>query len=179
MDSSANFKAHYKYRSQLLSLPTSHVIKVLMIGNNPREMGCLSDHLRGYSWKKFSVSATFDLKHGRQLAQSQRPHYILLDHGLDQEELTQWVRTLRRQKSFRHTAIAILKDDNQRELLVPGVQDYLLKESIESDTFALNVLNAIRIRIQELTDKVHMAVTPTGKMSWLPWNLRGSTPAIG
>ena len=178
MESSANVKAHYKYRSQLLSLPTSNVIKVLMIGNNPREMGCLSDHLRGYTWKKFKVNATFDLKHGMQLAQSQKPDYILLDHALDKDQLTSWVRNLRRQKIFKNTAVAILKDDNQSELLVPGVQDYLLKDSIESDTFALNVLNAIRIRIQELSDQVRMAVTPTGKMNWLPWNLKGRAAAI-
>ncbi len=178
MDSSANTKAHYKYRSQLLSLPTSNVIKVLMIGNNPREMGCLSDHLRGYTWKKFNVSATFDLKHGMQLAQSQKPHYILLDYELGKRQLTDWVKNLRRQRNFKNTALAVLKDDNKSEILVPGVQDYLLKDAIESDTFALNVLNAIRIRLQELSDKVRMAVTPTGKMAWLPWNLRSRAAAI-
>ena len=108
MESSANVKAHYKYRSQLLSLPTSNVIKVLMIGNNPREMGCLSDHLRGYTWKKFKVNATFDLKHGMQLAQSQKPDYILLDHALDKDQLTSRVRNLRRQKIFKNTHLHVV-----------------------------------------------------------------------
>ena len=162
-------KVHYKYRSQLLSTPTPQVIKVLMISNNPREMGCLSDHLRKFTWKKFNVVATFDLKQGQRLAYSHRPHYILLDGSLDQQLLRTWVQTLRKGKQFQHTAIALLKENNRAQLVIPGVQDYLLKDSIVSDTFALKVLSAVRLKIKE-TKKV-LPANVSGFASWLPWGL--------
>lgn len=151
-----------------MSTPIPHVIKVLMIGNNPREMGCLSDHLRKFIWKKFKVTATFDLKQGTTLANSQKPDYILLDGSFDQEALSHWVKNLRRSRQFKHTAIALLKENNLEQLVIPGVQDYLLKETIVSDTFALKVINAIRLKVKEnakaLTNKI-----PSGISTWLSW----------
>ena len=166
MKRSETSKVHYKYRSQLLTIPTSKVIKVLMIGNNPREMGCLSDHLRRFAWKKFNVTATFDLKRGWRLTHAQRPDYILLDGSLPADAIKAWVHDLRRRRAFDHTAVAILKEDNTSQLVVPGIQDYLLKDNIVSDTFALTVLNAIRMKVQEKR--------PTAKPilgSWWPWSL--------
>ena len=159
-------KVHYKYRSQLLTIPTSKVIKVLMIGNNPREMGCLSDHLRRFAWKKFNVTATFDLKTGWRLAHSQRPDYILLDGSLPAEAIKAWVHDLRRRRAFDQTAIAILKEDNATQLVIPGIQDYLLKDTIVSDTFALTVLNAMRMKVQE-----NRSVAKSAVGSWWPWSL--------
>lgn len=161
-------KVHYKYRSQLLSTPTAGVIKVLMVSNNPREMGCLSDHLRRFAWKKFNVVATFDLKQGLRLAYSHKPDYILLDGTLDEQMLRDWIRTLRQGKQFNRCAIALLKEDNHTQLIVPGVQDYLLKDSIVSDTFALKVLNAIRIKAQENIEEEPKQES-SGLANWLPW----------
>ncbi len=159
-------KIQYKYRSQLLTIPTSSVIKVLMISNNPREMGCLSDHLRSFAWKKFSVVATFDLKTGWRLAHTHRPDYILVDGSLGAEHIKVWVQALRKRRPFDKTAIAVLKDDNSTQLVIPGIQDYLLKDNIVSDTFALTVLNAIRLKVQE------KRITPKSVLSgWWPWNL--------
>ena len=49
----------------------------------------------------------------------------------------------------------MLKADNLTQLLIPGVQDYLLKENIVSDTFAFDVLNAIALKMQEDENKAY------------------------
>lgn len=156
----------YKYRSQLLTIPTSGVIKVLMVSNNPREMGCLSDHLRRFAWKKFNVVATFDLKAAWRLAHSHKPDYILIDVSLGTDHIKAWVQAIRKRRPFDHTAIAVLKDDNSTQLVIRGIQDYLLKDTIDSDTFALTVLNAIRIKVQE-----KRPATKSLLSNWWPWSL--------
>lgn len=145
-------QVHHKYRSQLLNSTTSKVIKVLMIGNNPREMGCLSEHLRNFQWKNFNVVATFDLKQGRQLVQSLKPDYILLDAALGEKPLKSWVTQVREKKQTQNIAIAVMKDNNS-QLVIPGIQDFLLKDNIVSDTFALTVLNALKMKELENRQK--------------------------
>lgn len=159
---------HQKYRSQLLNATPSKVIKVLMIGNNPREMGCLSEHLRSFQWKKFTVSATFDLKQGMQLVQSTNPDYILLDGALGEKELKSWVKQIRERKNTQKMAIAVLKD-NHTQLVIPGIQDFLLKDSIVSDTFALAVLNALKMK--ELESRQNQRLTSSVLPDWQARNI--------
>ena len=157
----------HKYRNQLLATPASKEIKVLMIGNNPREMGCLSDHLRNFKWKRFAVNATFDLKEGWRIAQYFKPDYILVDSSCGEGPIRNLIAQIRTRKSTRMATVALLKEDNSGQLLIPGGQDYLLKDNIVSDTFAYDVLNAIALKIHE-DEKPVYALTESSKVSWLP-----------
>lgn len=139
----------HKYRNQLLATPPSKEIKVLMISNNPREMGCLSIHLHNFKWKRFAVNATFDLKEGWRIAQHFKPDYILLEGSLGEEAIRNFIGHIRSRKGTRNATVTLLKENNSAELMIPGVQDYLLKDNIVSDTFAFDVLNAIALRLQE------------------------------
>ena len=156
----------HKYRNQLLATPPSKEIKVLMIGNNPREMGCLNIHLRNFRWKRFAVNATFDLKEGRRIAQYFKPDYILIEDSFGEGPIRNFVSQLRSKNSTRSATIALLKADNLTQLLIPGVQDYLLKENIVSDTFAFDVLNAIALKRQEDENKAYRSEETVG--SWIP-----------
>jgi hypothetical protein len=157
----------HKYRNQLLATPASKEIKVLMIGNNPREMGCLSIHLRNFKWKRFAVNATFDLKEGWRIAQYFKPDYILIDGSLGERLISDFIDQVRQYKSTRMASVALLKEDSSTQLMIPGVQDYLLKENIVSDTFAYDVLNGIVLKMHEDEEQVY-SLAGSHKVSWLP-----------
>ena len=112
-------------------------------------MGCLSDHLRNFRWKRFAVNATFDLTEGWKIAQYFKPDYILIDGLFQPEAIKTFIGQIRERKSTQSATIALLKDNSATELVIPGVQDYLLKDNIILDTFAFDVLNAIALKIQE------------------------------
>jgi hypothetical protein len=156
----------HKYRNQLLATPPSMQIKVLMIGNNPREMGCLSLHLRNFKWKKFAVNATFDLKEGWRIAQYYKPDYILVEGSFETSAIKDFIQQLRSNRGTRLAIVALLKENNHKELMIPGVQDYLLKDNIASDTFAFDILNAIAHDIQ--TEEKSVASISQPEPSWFP-----------
>lgn len=120
-----------------------------MIGNNPREMGCLSIHLRNFKWKKFAVNATFDLQEGWRIALYFKPDYILIDGSFGEPLIRNFVDDVREHSSTMMASVALLKEDSSTQLMIPGVQDYLLKDNIVSDTFAYDVLNAIALKMHE------------------------------
>ena len=155
MISSSQSIIRHKYRNQLLATPATKKIRVLMISNNPREMGCLSIHLRNFRWKQFAVNATFDLKEGWKIAQSFKPDYILLEGSYGESAIRNFTAHIRNRKSTRNATIALLKENNNTELMIPGVQDYLLKDNIVSDTFAFDILNAIALKMQEDSNRAY------------------------
>jgi hypothetical protein len=149
MISSNQSVIRHKYRNQLLATPPSKEIKVLMISNNPHEMGCLNIHLRNFRWKRFAVNTTFDLTEGWKVAQYFKPDYILIEGSFSKEAIKDFISRIRTRKHTAQATIALLKENNHNELLIPGIQDYLLKDNIVSDTFAFDILNAISLKIQE------------------------------
>lgn len=156
----------HKYRNQLLATPPSKNIRVLMIGNNPREMGCLSIHLRNFRWKRFLVNAVFDLHEGWKCAQYFKPDYILIDSSLGVGKIREFVDHLRNHKALGNAVVALLKEDNHHEHIIPGVQDYLLKDNIESDTFAFDILSAIAHKLQDERNQVYQLVKEPSS-SWV------------
>lgn len=156
----------HKYRNQLLATPPSKEIRVLMIGNNPRELGCLSMHLRNFAWKRFLVNATFDLSEGWKIARYYNPDYILIDGSLSADLIRNFVDQLRNFKATSKTVVALLKESNHSELVITGVQDYLLSDNIASDTFAFDVLNAIAHQKQEESKQVFEAAVSRTSGSW-------------
>ena len=155
----------HKYRNQLLATPATKEIRVLMIGNNPREMGCLSNHLRNFRWKRFSVNATFDLKEGWKIAQYFKPDYILLEGSFGKESIKSFIQQIRDRKATKAAIVALLKDNSKTDLVIPGVQDYLLKDNIVSDTFAFDILNAIALKIQE-DERRAIQLSATENSTW-------------
>lgn len=146
-----------------------------MIGNNPRELGCLSLHLRNFRWKRFAVNATFNLKEGWKIAQYFKPDYILIDGSFDSTEIKNFVQHLRSNRATSLGIVALLKEDNHQELMIPGVQDYLLKDNIASDTFAFDILNALAHQQTEESHGVNLSAVAN---SWFPGIMFGKKPLM-
>ena len=146
-----------------------------MIGNNPRELGCLSLHLRNFRWKRFSVNATFNLKEGWKIAPYFKPDYILIDGSFDSSEIKAFVQNLRSNRATSTGIIALLKEDNHQELMITGVQDYLLKDNIASDTFAFDILNALAH--QQTEESHHVSLSEVAN-SWFPAVMFGKKPLM-
>jgi len=147
----------------------------MLIGNNPREMGCLSNFLNQYTWKKFTVTTAFDVTEGLNRFDKFNPDYVMLDEALGHEALQHFTGNIRKKKSLNSTALAILKNTNESELMIPGVQDYLLKSNIYSDTLPLTILNAIKLnRRKDALMKVVAKKSSNWNLGWLnsafSWN---------
>ncbi|MGI9542802.1 MAG: hypothetical protein ACR2MX_06045 [Cyclobacteriaceae bacterium] len=156
------------YMKSNFSAHPSKSFHVMLIGNNPREMGCLSNFLNRFTWKKFTVTTAFDVEQGFQKFDKSTPDYVMLDEALGHEALQSFARYVRRNKRFNPTALAILKNTNESEFMIPGVQDYLLKSNIFSDTLPLTILNAIKLsrRKDSLLKAVEKKKSSALNLSW-------------
>ncbi len=115
--------------------------KVLVVGNNPIELGFVSDRLRGIREKMIFTEMAFDLQTIFQRLLSFQPQHILIDDNIEKEELHLMVEKLHGRKT-RHVPITILKNSNYHQTIGAGVMNFVLKQNLTSDTLYRELLNS-------------------------------------
>src|SRR5690349_20165449 len=104
---------------------------VLLIGNNPIEMGKIPDNLNRVPHKKIITEIAFDIKGGPERLIKFRPNFILIDDNIGRVELAQTVSALSANRKTKDIPITVLKNSNYRESSAPaGILDYLLKQNL-------------------------------------------------
>ena len=90
--------------------------KVLVVGNNPIEMGHVFDRLQGIQGKVISTEMAFDLPSILQRLARFRPQHILIDDNVGRSALQVMVGMLQSRKT-RNVPITILKSSNYEEAI--------------------------------------------------------------
>src|SRR5687767_2857764 len=96
---------------------TSEPLNVLVIGNNPIDMGKTLEKVNQIKGRRIITEIAFDLKSIVERLVRFNPNFILIDDNIGKTELALTVDTLSRSRKTRNTPITVLKNSNYRESL--------------------------------------------------------------
>ncbi len=124
---------------------------VLLIGNNPIEMGKILDSLNRVRGKKIITEIAFDIKGGLERLVKFHPNFILIDDNIGRLELAQTVSTLSTNRRTKDIPITVLKNSNYRESSAPiGIMDYILKQNLSPEVLYSTLKNSLKLRKAQL-----------------------------
>jgi DNA-binding NtrC family response regulator len=126
-------------------------LNVLLVGNNPMEMGTVLDKLNQVRKQKITTEIAFDLKSILERLVRFRPNFIFIDDNIGRLELRETVKELASHGKTKHIPITVLKTSNYREALgASSILDYLLKENLSADALYNTVRNSLKFRKTQL-----------------------------
>ena len=117
--------------------------KVLVVGNNPIELGDIYQRLQGITDKIIQTEMAFDLKTILERLTLFRPQHIIIDDNIGRSELQAMVVRLHGRKT-RHVPITILKNSNYEQTIGAGVMNFVLKKNLTSDLLYRELQNSLR-----------------------------------
>jgi CheY-like chemotaxis protein len=122
-------------------------VNILLIGNNPIEMGPVLDKLKQVRTRKIITEIAFDLKSIIERLVKFNPNFIFIDDNIGREELVHTVNRLSANRKTRDIPITVLKNNNYREALASSsIQDYLLKQNLTTEALYNTIKNTLRFK---------------------------------
>ncbi len=109
------------------------VRSVLLIGNNPIEMTSLFDILNSNRKSNYLTEVCFDVRDSFILMNRIKPDVILLDDNLNIEDISHFMKVLRSNSKTKHIKVILLKSSNWNLNIFDHMDDYVLKDTINSD----------------------------------------------
>jgi len=129
----------------------SDSLNVLLIGNNPMELGTVLEQLNQVRAKKIITEIAFDLKGIVERLILFNPNFIFIDDNIGRVELRETLKKLSANRKTKDIPITVLKSSNYHEALGSNsVLDYLLKQNLSADALYNTVKNSLRFRKTQL-----------------------------
>ena len=126
-------------------------INVLLIGNNPIEMGSVLDKLKQVRGQRIITEIAFDLRGLLERLMRFSPNFIFIDDNIGRNELMETVKSLSSNKKTKDVPITVLKNSNYTESLASSsILDYLLKQNLSPEDLYKTVKNSLRFRKTQL-----------------------------
>ena len=120
---------------------------LLLIGNNPIEMGDILLKIQQFPGKEIKTEIAFDLKSMQERLNSFAPDFIIIDDNIGKEPLAAMVASLINDKRTKASSITILKNSNYTESSVSvSILDYLLKQNFSIERLVNTIKNSLKIR---------------------------------
>jgi len=117
-----------------------------LVGNNPGELSAMNNRLSGFTKANLRADVSFDLHDGVKKITKSKPNYILLDDCYPITQLQKFIDRIRSNSMTRDIPVALLKTSNKSQLLLYGVQDFLLKDSFTGDKVLSAIVNSRKIK---------------------------------
>jgi CheY-like chemotaxis protein len=132
-------------------------LHVLLVGNNPIDMGAILDKLNQIRGTKIITEIAFDVQSLLERLIRFKPNYILIDDNIGKVELAQTVSALAQRHRTRNVPITVLKNSNYQEAIeCKTIIDYLLKNNLSSERLYNALRNSLRFkRTQMLLHKAY------------------------
>jgi CheY-like chemotaxis protein len=132
----------------LLSKTTgTEPVNILLIGNNPIEMGPVLEKLGQVRARKIITEIAFDLKSILERLASFHPNFILIDDNIGRHELIEAVNKLSSNRKTKDIPITVLKNSNYKESFASNsIQDYLLKQNLSTEALYNTIKNTLRFK---------------------------------
>ena len=119
-------------------------MKVLLIGNNPIDLSAIYEILNSIKKIRFIPEIAFDKKDLFSKARNIKPECILIDDNMDQDELRMMLKKFRNDNKTKNIPIAIIKNNNSGHSLLEGVEEFILKQNINSENISRCIANSLR-----------------------------------
>jgi len=126
-------------------------LHVLLIGNNPIEMGGVLEKLNKVRGQKIITEIAFDLKSILERLIRFRPNFILIDDNIGRSVMMETVNTLSSNSKTKDIPITVLKNSNYQESIIStSILDYLLKQNLSPEDLYNTVKNSLKLRRTQL-----------------------------
>ena len=126
-------------------------INILLIGNNPIEMGSVLEKLKKVRGQRIITEIAFDLRSILERLMRFNPNFIFIDDNIGKNELMETVKSLSANKKTKDIPITVLKNSNYHESLASSsILDYLLKQNLSPEDLYKTVKNSLRFRRTQL-----------------------------
>jgi CheY-like chemotaxis protein len=134
-----------------LNTPHSNPLNVLLIGNNPIELGSVLEKLKQVRTQKIITEIAFDLKSILERLMRFNPNFIFIDDNIGKTELQETLKQLSSNRKTKGIPITVIKNSNYHETHGSlGILDYLLKQNLSADALYNTVKNSLRLRQTQL-----------------------------
>jgi hypothetical protein len=135
----------------LLPLQTNKPVNVLLIGNNPIELGTVLDKLSKVRTRKIVTEIAFDLQSIVSRLMRFKPNFILIDDNIGKSELKETLNKLSSSRRTKDVPITVLKNSNYEESLADtSILDYLLKQNLSTEALYNTLKNSLRFKKTQL-----------------------------
>jgi CheY-like chemotaxis protein len=122
-------------------------LNILLVGNNPIELGAVLAKLNQLRNRKVIIETAFDLKSSLERMVKFTPNFILIDDNIGKTELTETVNRFASNRKTREIPITVLKNSNYHESLAStSILDYILKQNLSADRFYNTVKNILKFK---------------------------------
>jgi response regulator of citrate/malate metabolism len=122
-------------------------VNVLLIGNNPIEMGRVLHNLQQIRGHRIITESAFDIKSIMERLMRFRPNYILIDDNIGKNEMMATVASLSNNRKTKDVPITVLKNSNYTESMgSSSILDYLLKQNLSPDALYNTLKNSLKLR---------------------------------
>jgi hypothetical protein len=126
-------------------------LNVLLIGNNPMELGSVLEKLKQVRTQKFITEIAFDLRTILERLVRFNPNFIFIDDNIGRNELQETIKQLSSNRKTKDVPITVLKSSNYSEAFgASSILDYLLKQNLSADALCSTVKNSLRFRKTQL-----------------------------
>src|SRR5688572_11400663 len=126
-------------------------LNVLLIGNNPMELGTVLDKLKEVRTQKIITEIAFDLRSILERLIRFNPNFIFIDDNIGRLELAETLKQLSSNRKTKDVPITVLKSSNYHEAFgASSVLDYLLKQNLSAEALYNTVKNSLRFRRTQL-----------------------------
>jgi CheY-like chemotaxis protein len=126
-------------------------LNVLLVGNNPIEMGRVLEKLNQIRGQKIITEIAFDMKSIVERLLKFQPNFILIDDNIGRNELVASVNSLSANRATKDVPITVLKNSNYTESLASSsILDYLLKQNLSPEDLYKTLKNSLRFRKTQL-----------------------------
>jgi len=122
-------------------------VRVLVIGNNPIELGEVHDLFANMRDATYQVEFAFDLRDGFRRAIRQKPHAIVIDNNLSSDTITKLVDKLSTEKRTSHLSLFLLAHDEEGTYQGLGITKMLSKERLTPAILS----NTMRVAVEEFS----------------------------
>jgi len=120
-------------------------VNVLLIGNNPVELGYVYDFLKNFKPITFITRTSFSLKDSLTQLKN-RPNAILIDDNFNKGSMNKLIREINENEETREIPVTLLKTSNYNEVNIAGIADYLLKDHLSAEKLTRSIMNAIKFK---------------------------------
>jgi len=133
--------------TRMETLRRGETMNVLLVGNNPIEMGRVLEKLKQVRGQRIATEIAFDLKSILERLLRFQPNFILIDDNIGRHELMETVNKLSSNRNTKDVPITVLKNSNYSESFAStSILDYLLKQNLSADDLYKTLKSTLRFR---------------------------------
>lgn len=122
-------------------------IGVLMVGNNPMELGQCCRSLTNFRKAKFTIETAFDSGECFKCLVKFKPSIVVLDDSIGFMSMMEIAETMRSDARFAHIPLIIIKSSNYHHAaLKKGVDAFVMLDRVLSGELPYTILHSIKHR---------------------------------